>query len=220
MSCCTTDGANKFFSKGAKRYAKTFLKKGPDKASTHLILLLTRCGIASKSVLDIGCGVGGVHLTLLKNGASSATGTDVAEGMLAKAKELAATMGFTDKVRYFHGDVAAANGSIPSADIVVLDKVLCCSDDPDTLITKSTEKCREFYAVSYPRGTTLARMAFRIPERLGTLMRWSFHPYYYEPALLDDTIRRSGFEEASAATTVIWQVKVFRRKGSNVNVEY
>ena len=211
MTCCSTDGANRFFSKGAKRYAKTFRKKGPDKASSFLIASLTQLGLASKSILDIGCGVGNVHLTLLKNGAASAFGVDVAEGMLSKAKELAAERGLAEKVAYHLGDVTKANGSIPPSDIVVLDKVLCCSGEPETLIRESTGRCRELYAATYPRNSLVARVAFRTPELLGRLLRWSFHPYYHEPASLDDAIVRSGFVEVSSATTIIWQMKVFRR---------
>lgn len=211
MDCCSTNGANRFFSKGAKRYAKTFRKKGPDKASSFLISSLTQLGLASKSVLDIGCGVGNVHLTLLKNGAASAFGVDVAEGMLTKAKEFAAERGLAEKVEYHLGDVTKSNGSIPQNDIVVLDKVLCCTADPETLIKKSTERCRELYAATYPRDSLIARIAFRTPELLGRLLRWSFHPYYHEPATLDDAIVRCGFAEVSSATTIIWQMKVFRR---------
>lgn len=213
MACCSTDGANRFFSKSAKRYAKTFRKKGPDKASSFLISSLTQLGLASKSVLDIGCGVGNVHLTLLKNGAASAFGVDVAEGMLKKARELAAELGLSEKVQYHHGDVTQSNGSIPPADVVVLDKVLCCHKDPETLIRNSTERCRELYATTYPRNSLLARITFRTPELLGRLLRWSFHPYYHETVLLENAIGKCGFEEISSSTTIIWQMKVFRRIG-------
>jgi magnesium-protoporphyrin O-methyltransferase len=211
MNCCSTDGANKFFSKNAKRYAKKFQKKGLDKASSLIVSSLTRLDVSGKSVLDIGCGAGGVHFALLKNGAASAFGVEIADGMLVKAKEIAASIGFAERVRYHLGDFAQTNGSIPASDIVVLDKVVCCSAEPEAIINKSTEKCRAFYAVSYPRDSLLARVVFKWSEFLGRTLRWSFHPFYHEPEMLDAVIVGSGLREVSSATTIIWQIKVFER---------
>ena len=42
---------------------------------------------ASKEILDIGCGVGALHITLLHEGAAAATGIDISEGMLQQAKK-------------------------------------------------------------------------------------------------------------------------------------
>lgn len=211
MSCCSTDGANKFFSRNANKYAKQFRKKGLDKASSLIVSSLERLGLSGKSVLDVGCGVGGVHLTLLKSGASSAFGVDVAGGMLSKASEIAKELGFAEKVRYHQGDFVQTNGEIADADIVVLDKVLCCHTDAGTLIAMSTGRCREVYAVSYPRDSFLARLTFKTSAYVGRVLKWSFHPVYHEPAMLDATIVSAGFKETSSANTIIWQIKVFRR---------
>ena len=103
--CCTpspgTEGTNKFFSKQATRYMKKFRKKGLAKEQRYLIEGILSAGISGTSVLEIGCGVGGVHLTLLNHGASSATGIDIAEGMLNGAKELAREMNLGDRAKLF-----------------------------------------------------------------------------------------------------------------------
>ena len=213
MTCCSTEGTNKFFSKSANHYAKRFRKKGLDAAQNLLASGLRSLGIRSKSLLEIGCGVGGLHLTLLKEGASSSVGVEISEGMLAKAKEIAGEMGLAERARYHVGDFMSTNGSIPPAHIVILDKVVCCYAEPGELMQKSSGKAMELYAVSYPRDSFLAKFLFTSSAFIGTVLRWSFHPYYHQTSFLENTITGCGFEEVFSDTTVIWQVKIFKRRG-------
>lgn len=212
MSCCSADGADKFFSKQAKRYAKKFRKKGLDKASQHIVEGLTKLGVDSKSLLEIGCGVGGLHLTLLKQGAASAQGVEVSKGMLDAAKVIASDMGLAEKVSYHCGDFVELNGDLSQADIVVMDKVICCYADPIKLIKKSAFHTRSILAVSYPRKSLLAKVGFSVPSKMGELLRWSFHPYYHETALIEQTIEECGLNEVFSATTPIWQIRIYRKQ--------
>jgi 2-polyprenyl-3-methyl-5-hydroxy-6-metoxy-1,4-benzoquinol methylase len=211
MSCCTTHGTNTFFSKNAKRYVKQFRRRGVDKPSRLILDALVSLGVESQSLLEIGCGVGGLHLTLLKRGASKAQGVEVSEGMLAAARELAAEMGVREKVEYLQGDFVDLNGRVKSADVVILDKVVCCYQLPDGLIARATEKSASLLAVSYPRNGLLARLGFTSMEFLGEVLGWSFHPYYHDPEMLDAAIGAAGFAEVYAGCTLIWQVKLFKR---------
>lgn len=212
MSCCSAQGADKFFSRVARRYAKKFRRRGLDRASTLLVHGLQGLGMKSALVLDVGCGIGGVHLTLLKNGAASAQGVEVSEGMISAALDLADEMGLRDRVSYVRGDFADSNGRILTADITVLDKVVCCYPFPHKLISKAAEKTRALCAISYPRNSFLGRTAFKCSSWIGEALHWSFHPYYHDTSLIDAAIRECGFEEMFSATTIIWQVKIYRRK--------
>ena len=104
--------------------------------------------LTGKSILEIGCGVGGLHLTMLKHGASSAVGIDISEGMIEGAKQLSKELGCENRTQYLLGDVVQINGTIADADIVILDKVVCCYENIDALMTTSLSKigrasCRE-----------------------------------------------------------------------------
>ena len=212
MCCCSTDGANKFFTKHAARYAKRFQKKGLDKTSKLLAGAIGQTPLRSCTILEVGGGVGGLHLTLLKSGARSAFGVEVSEGMTIKSRELAAQMGLSDRVEYVVGDFVSMNGNVPCADIVILDKVVCCYDDVENLINKSLEKARSMYALSYPRDAVLARLMFYFSAWLGTVLKWSFHPFYHDPAMIERVILTNSFSEVYTGRTVIWQVKVYQRQ--------
>lgn len=220
MTCCSPEGTNKCFSRHARRYSKRFRKKGLDKQQSILAKGILEHGVASKTILEIGCGAGGLHLSLLQKGAASAVGVEIAEGMLNQAREHAGRMGLSDRTSYHLGDFVGMNGSIPDSDIVILDKVLCCYADVTTLIHQSTEKCRALYAATYPRDSILARLFFKPAEWFGELLRWSFHPYYHEPATIENMIMRRGFEEVVSQTTPIWQVKIYKRASGGTPVAH
>ena len=212
MSCCTVEGTDKIFSRQANRYARKFRKNGLDRPQRLIVQRLERFGVEGKSVLEIGCGVGGLLLALLEKGGRSACGVEISEGMIAKARELARESGVSERVSYVQGDFVPSYANVPQADIVVMDKVLCCYPDPKMLIERSTVKAGVLYAVSYPRESWLSKLFFTTSERLGTLLRWSFHPFYHEPRELEALIRRQGMEEVDSRATPMWQVKMFQRK--------
>ena len=212
MNCCQPyAGPDRFFSRYSRRYAKRFRKKGPDKISRILIAGLARAGVATKTVLDIGCGVGDVHLSLMEQGASSALGIDLSRGMLDQAAIIAKERGVDHRVRYVYGDLVTTSESVDPADIVVLDKVLCCYADPGALLRESTGKAKNCLALSYPRASWMAASCFRFLGWLGQTLSWSFHPYYHEPSFFEKTIEQSGFLEMFSAETTIWQVKIYAR---------
>jgi ubiquinone/menaquinone biosynthesis C-methylase UbiE len=213
MGCCTVAGTEKMFSHQAKRYAKRYRRRGLDEAQRIMLKKLGWAGIDGRKILEVGCGAGGLHLSLLRRGAASAIGIEISEGMIAQAKKLAGELGVEDKVSYLRGDMVSMSGSAGSADIVLLDKVLCCYANPEALIRISTAKATMIYAVSYPRNAWFARVGFSVVERMGILFHWSFHPFYHPPTWLDATIKSQGFQEIDSGSTLIWQVKVFRREG-------
>lgn len=213
MSCCTTEGTGKMFSTHAARYAKKFRRNGLDRAQRRIVEELERAGLKGKTILEVGCGVGGLHLTLLTKGADSALGVDLSEGMIEEARKLAREFGVDERTSYMQGDPVTGNGSIPERDIVILDKVLCCYAEPAKLIERSAAKAGELYAVSYPRESWLAVVGFGFIQWVGTLFRWSFHPYYHKPDWLKRLITDQGLTETGSATTPVWQIKLFRRVG-------
>ena len=69
---------------------------------------LSRTELTGSVVLDIGAGVGAVHLALLEAGASRAVDVDASRDDLAAAREEAARRGLDDRVEYQYGDVVSS----------------------------------------------------------------------------------------------------------------
>ena len=101
-----------------------YRKNGLGQRALALIEFLQTRGLEGKSVLDIGCGIGALHLELLLAGAESATGVDASPTNIAGALELAEEMGLSDKVEERQGDFVDLADSVPEADIVTLDRAI------------------------------------------------------------------------------------------------
>ncbi|MDZ7363944.1 MAG: methyltransferase domain-containing protein [candidate division KSB1 bacterium] len=212
MNCCTLEGTNKFFNTQARRSEKYFKKKGLRKEQQYLAEGIRQKGLREAEILEIGCGVGGLHLSLLKDGAAKATGFDISEKMIATARRLSAEMQLQDRTQYRHGDFVAMHENAPVADVTILDKVICCYENAPELIAHSTAKTRRIYAVSYPRRHVLVKLMFRSAKFFLKLFRQAFHPYYHEPAQIQNWIGASGFEKVYERETCIWLIQIFERK--------
>lgn len=211
MDCCSVQGTNKFFSRWSSTYFKRFRRKGLAKEQKYLVQGITQEPLTSKTILEIGSGVGSLHLSLLQQGAASAVGIDIAEGMIEKAKQLARDLGLETRARYYIGDFVTMNGEIPESDITILDKVVCCYEEVDTLLEKSIAKTKELYALSFPQGSLLIKILFKTQIVISRLFRFSFRPYWHNWEKICQNIVSRGFDEIYHNKTIIWTIRVYRR---------
>lgn len=216
MSCCgdgSCAGAQRFFTRRSRSYGKRQRKKGLEKVQQQLVEGIERSPITSAKVLDIGCGVGAVHLTLLEKGADRAVGIDAAPGMIKEARRLAMERGLLERVDHVVGDFVSRAGEIRPADITILDKVVCCYEHLDTLVALSTDRSRRVYAITRPRDRFIVRSMFKIQIGLLKLFRATFRPFWHDWDRLHRMIREKGFRPMYENNTFLWTVAVFERVG-------
>ena len=216
MNCCRTanetfTGTDSFFTKLSRRHLKKFRRKGLANEQRMLREGIGSVGISEASILEIGSGIGALHLTLLQDGASRATGIDIAEGMIATSRMLSQELKLGDRVTYHQGDFLRCSSEMQMADIILLDKVVCCYEDVDTLVEKSLALSDRIYAVSMPRSRWWLKMLISIPVILGTTFRWSFHPYWHDWNRIQLRIQSSGFIQRYSNHTMLWEVCVYER---------
>lgn len=213
MNCCASKSgeAARFFSWFARRSGVHYRKKGLGKTQRQLLDALIGAGVDGASVLDIGCGVGYLHHSLLKAGADRATGVDLSEKMLSEARALANEQALSERVDYRLGDFVLIGCDIPDADITLLDKVVCCYPDSQTLVSRSLEKTRKLYALTYPRLHLFNRIMTTLESLFLALIRCQFRPYLYDPVQVQSWIEAHGFRKRSEKTTWLWLTQVYSR---------
>lgn len=212
--CVVSDcilGTDRFFTKFSKKYLKRYRRRGLAKEQKYLIEGITMTDIAGKSILDIGCGIGGIHLEMLKHGASMAVGVEISQGMIEAAKQLSKEMGFDSKTRHLHGDFLEMDENIPRADITILDKVICCYENVDELITKSAQKTQSIYGLSFPRPHWMIKFIFNLPILAGKILRWKFRPYWHDWIAVLAMIQKLGFTQRYNRNTFLWSVYIFEK---------
>ena len=211
MPCCCNHarGADRLFSLFARRYRKRYQKKGLEKSQRHLIEGLKKAGVAGASILEIGSGVGYLHQSLLRAGATRAVGIDLSEKMLSEAHILAQENGLSDRVEYRHGDFVELADTITDADVTILDKVVCCYPDAEALVKHSLAKTRRVYALTYPRDRAFIRFGMALLAFFLWLIRSPFRSYVHDPEKIESWIKTEGFTKRYQNQTLVWLTQVY-----------
>lgn len=213
-SCCVHNrDTGRFFGWFAGRYRKRFARKGFEPSQKQLVEGLTRNGFDGATLLEIGCGVGYLHQRLLQAGAASAVGVDLSSKMLDEARIQARERGLSERTEYREGDFVELADSIAPADVVILDKVICCYPDADALVGRSAHKTARLYAFTVPRDRWSVRAALWFGRAVLALIRCGFRSYVHDPVAVDRVLRDAGFERVFEDDTFVWLTRVYMRLG-------
>ena len=213
MNCCRPPSAwdEMFDAKQARHDLKRYRKAGAEPTTRALINLMRERGVNDATLLDVGGGVGAIHHELLDAGARSAVHADASASYIGVAREEAERRGHGDRVEFVYGDFVAQSGSIPAADVVTLDRVICCYPDMPALVHASASRARKYYGASFPRERWFLRAGFRVINWFMALRRRTFRIHMHSHAEIDAALKREGLKQQSAARTFVWQVVVYAR---------
>ena len=210
-SCCHSRSASKFFSFFAAKSRKRFEKKGFEPSQRQLLSGLEQVGFEHASLLDIGCGVGHLHQSLLEKGAGTATGIDLAPKMLSEATDWAAERGLADRASYVEGDFMDVASDVGEVDVCLLDKVVCCYPDAEGLLRISLEKTRHAYALTYPRDRWFVRLGTAAWNFVLWLIRSDFRSFVHDPDKVESWISGAGLQKQFEDQTTAWLTQVYVR---------
>ena len=218
MSCTQCDGVEQQFDSGAaKKSLRRFRRRGPDRTTQLLIDALRVALKASDArdtvLLDIGAGVGAIHHELLDGPVAQVIHVDASTAHLAAAREETDRRGHGARVRFVHGDFVSIANTVPAADVVTLDRVICCYDDMRQLVGRSAEKAGRLYGAVYPRGVAWMRFALSVINVVQRLKRSAFRVFPHDPVAIDAELRAAGLERRSVRRTLAWEVVVYHRPG-------
>jgi SAM-dependent methyltransferase len=211
MSCCR--GVEEVFdAREAARRLRAYRRRGPARSTRVLLGALLEAGVADASVLDVGGGVGAVHHALLEAGARSALDIDASPAYLDAARAESARRGHAERARYQRGNFVELAAATEPADIVALDRVICCYHDMPALVGASAGKARRLYALVYPRDTWWIRLGVRLLNRACALRRSAFRTFCHPTAAVEDAVRRAGLSPSFHQDVGMWQVAVYERR--------
>ena len=87
--------------------------------------------------------MGAVQHELINAGVQQVTSVEASSAYLNAAKEEAQRRRLADHVSYYHGNFADLASDIAPADIVTLDRVICCYHDMEKLVGLSAARARK-----------------------------------------------------------------------------
>jgi 16S rRNA G966 N2-methylase RsmD len=211
-NCCNSRGCDQFFnSRFARRVAKRYRKRGLDKTARRMVAFLERDGIDGASVLEIGGGVGEIHIELLKRGADRATNLELSPAYDDEAHKLLVEAGLEGRVQRRLHDVAMDPDAIEPADIVVLHRVVCCYPDYERLLGVAADHAGRRLVFSHPPRNAISRSVIAVQNVAFRLMRREFRTFAHPPSAMLGVLRDRGLRPAIQRQGVVWQVEALVR---------
>ncbi len=191
---------------------RSYRKKGPNPWTRALVEALEAEGVQGTTLLDIGGGIGAIQHELLAAGAVSATSVDASFAYLDAAREESDRRGLRGRVTYHHGDFVELAPSVPSADVVTLERVLNVYPDWERLAALSAERARRLYGIVIPRNTPFVRIVISAINLVMRLKRKRIRAAVVPIDAIDRVLGRMGFRRHSSMQVgPAWQVAIYRR---------
>ncbi|OGO58094.1 MAG: hypothetical protein A2V85_04755 [Chloroflexi bacterium RBG_16_72_14] len=189
-------------------------RNGPPWATRALIDdLADGLELDDATVVDIGAGVGAVHLALLERGARAAVDVDGSTAYLAAARSEAERRGLAGRVTHVLADATAAGGGLEPGDLVALDRVVCCYGDVAGLMRAAAALATHRVGLVYPRDTWWLRTAAAIANPVMFRRSSGYRMHIHREADVTAPLRAAGFRRRSARDGFVWRVETWERIG-------
>jgi len=212
--CCSNPcGAidEQFNARVAQREVAHYRKKGPGPTTKLLRDGVTAEGHPMATLLDIGAGIGALTFELLDHGVRRAVSVDASAACVAAGREEAGRRQRAEQVEWVQGDYVALAEKLQSADVVTLDRVVCCYPRFEPLLAAAVRHAHRCIAISYPRDVWYVRMALAGENALRRLKRKDFRVLLHPPREMEQLVRSEGFALSTRRTTWAWCVDVYVR---------
>jgi magnesium-protoporphyrin O-methyltransferase len=212
--CCSPKGYRWIFSeRSARAEAKRYRRKGLDPTSKRIVDYLKQQGIAGRSLLEVGGGIGAIQIELLKAGMSRAVSIELTPTYEDAAAGLLRDAGLEDRVERRVMDFAEAAADVRAADVVVMNRVICCYPDMPKLTGAAAEHARELLVLSFPKDRWWTRGGLALANLIFRVMRREFQVFVHAPDQILASAERRGLATALNQPGFLWQVAAMRRAG-------
>ena len=212
MSCCRSGACEQMFSRrAARRSLERYRSKGLDEIERRIVASAKETGIQGARVLEIGGGIGVVQAELLEVGAATGEVVELVGTYEPYARELASDKGLSDRVTFRVVDLVEDPADVEPADVVVLNRVVCCSPDGIELTGIAGRLARRTLVLSYPRDVVWVRLGVGLINLGQRLFGRSFRAFVHSPAKLRAAVEEQGLRATDLGRTAFWEYSTLER---------
>jgi magnesium-protoporphyrin O-methyltransferase len=214
MNCCHSDqcrGIEEVFdAENAETELDQYRRTGPWKTTRRLLEGIRALGVRTSSLMDVGGGVGAIQHELAGE-VESIVSVDASPAYSQTARDEAERRGYADRASYHVGDFVELAPELPEADIVTLDRVICCYDDMPGLVDAAARKAQRVLGVVYPVDRAVFRIGIAIINLIQRVQRRPFRIFIHRSRQVEDRIRLAGFRRYFSHRGIFWQVNVYAK---------
>jgi magnesium-protoporphyrin O-methyltransferase len=214
MACrCADVGLDEIFDEQfARRDAQRYRRKGlPRRSAILLDLLAGAVALPGITSLEGGAGAGAVSVELARRGAARVKGIDATPIAVQYARGLAADFNLSERVEFETGDFADPQLSAQPADVVILDRVVCCYPDWRGLLANAATHAHRAIALSYPPDNTLSAIEIGTLNAFQRVMRRRFRVQLHSTAAMFRLLAEHGFTRVTKRRYWFWEIAVAAR---------
>jgi 2-polyprenyl-3-methyl-5-hydroxy-6-metoxy-1,4-benzoquinol methylase len=210
--CCTPNGYRRIFSeKNASGEARRYRRRGLDGTSRRIFDFIKRRGVEGKTLLEVGGGIGSIEIELLKAGMAQAVNVELTPTYESVAGELLAEAGLADRVQRSVMDFAEAGTEVEPADVVVMNRVICCYPDMPKLAGAAAARARDLLVISFPNSRWWTRLGLMLTNFGFQIIRMQFQVFLHPPELIVAAVEQRGFKTRLNDRGLLWQVIALER---------
>jgi magnesium-protoporphyrin O-methyltransferase len=180
--CCDPEEYGSVFSRRfARRQSRRYDKHGLNPTATRIVDFAVGQSIEGATVLEIGGGVGEIHVELLRRGAARVTNLELSTNYEDEAARLLERSTMTGRVTRRLLDIAQAPDEVEPADVVVLHRVVCCYPDYQRLLAAAASHARRLLVYSHPAANVVTRAMFGAENLYRRVTRNDFRAFVHPP---------------------------------------
>jgi hypothetical protein len=200
-----------FTAKEARKVLRRYRKKGLNKLERQMVASVPTDTRHGARVLEIGGGIGTIQAELLAGGADRGEIIELVSAYGPYAQELARDKGIENRSTFRVADVLDSPDTIAHADVVVLNRVVCCSPDGVRLAGAAARLAGSMLLLSYPRDRVLIRIGGRLLNFVLRIMKRSFRVFLHPRESLYAAAQAEGLVVAETGQAFAWEFAAFRR---------
>jgi 2-polyprenyl-3-methyl-5-hydroxy-6-metoxy-1,4-benzoquinol methylase len=205
--CCDRPGYESTFNdRFARRVARRYERRGLNRTQSRIVEFLVGRGIEGASVLEIGGGVGDLHVELLRRGAASVTNLEISHSYEDEAAKLLEQSGMSGRVTRRFVDIATEPDRVEPADVVVLHRVVCCYPDYERLLTAAGSHARRLLVLSHPTPHLVNRLSIGWDNMFRRIQGSDFRAFVHPPDRMLEVLRAQSLTPHYRRHGVVWDV--------------
>ena len=195
----------------ARRSLRRYREKGLDPLERRMVESAVEGGLEGASVLEIGGGIGAIQAELLEAGADRGEVVELVSAYEPYARELARERGLEERISFRVADVLDDPSTVEQAEVVVMNRVVCCSPDGIELTSAAARLARRTLVLSFPRDTVWMRFGIGLLNGGFWLIRRSFRVFVHSRDALVAAAEAEGLRLEDTGRGVAWEFAALRR---------
>jgi 2-polyprenyl-3-methyl-5-hydroxy-6-metoxy-1,4-benzoquinol methylase len=211
MVCCTGYCAAEaqFDRKVAERDLRRYRRRGADKTTRLMLEELRRCPLEGRHLLDVGGGIGVISCELADTRLASTTIVEASPAYLEIARREVGAL--SHSTQFVLGDFAVIAGTLPDADMVTLDRVVCCYPNVEALLVAAAARTQQVLAFTYPRNRWYVRTMFALANFWMRLTGKEFRAFVHAPERMAAILEAAGLARVTRHKTLVWTLDLYNR---------